>query len=197
MAFGVRGWQGTLRRIPSQKGARYRIGARTRAPQDLLIHLGESEMANTNFARDGFIPTSRDVSIETFTAERVNLYVQKELSEYAGMASNMETEILKSVIGSTVYLFKTWCVSGRIEDSYELKSVQYPDGVWQMFKSKYIPRWFVNRFPVRMHREEFKKVLNHYFVCPHLVTDPQSKHVQFMATGTRIASMMHPEDWRL
>ena len=34
-----------------------------------------------------------------------------------------------------------------------------------------------------------EKTIYHYFVCPHLVTDSQQRHVQFMATGTRQAGM--------
>ena len=132
-------------------------------------------------------------AFEAFEAERVHLYVTNMLSDYPGLAASADLKAMRThAVEATVLQMTAWCVAGRIPDSSYSETIEWPDGVWQMFKSKFMPHWLVRRWPVRMHQVEVTKTVNHYFVCPHLVTDPQSRHVQFMATGTRIAQWMRP-----
>lgn len=143
-------------------------------------------------APDGFLPGAQDMSYETFAAVRVNLYVANQLSAWPGMSKNAHFEYHRAHIDSMVARIVTWCVSGRIEDTVTTHKISYPDGVWQTFKEKYLPHWFTEKFPVHMKTVEVRETVNHYFVCPHLVTDPQNAHVQFMATGTRMAGRIRP-----
>lgn len=132
-----------------------------------------------------------ELPVEIFEAERVYLYVQQALSDFEGVAANTKVEAIRdAIMHQIVYRLTTWCVAGRIEDSVLTEHFSYPDGVWQTFKEKFMPHWFVGKFPVRKITKEIRKTVNHYFVCPHVKTDAQGKHIQFMATGTRFASMM-------
>ena len=128
---------------------------------------------------------------ESFIAQKVFLYVTQALSDYPGLAQNAKFDAVREAhIANMVMRITTWCVTGRIDDSVTPETVNYPDGVWQMFKHLHMPHWFVRRFPVRMVSKVIEKNRSFYFVCPHLVTDPQGMHVQFMATGTRQAGRM-------
>jgi hypothetical protein len=141
---------------------------------------------------DGLLPEFYDQAFEVFNAERVYLYVSGALSDYPALAKNAKFHAHRSVaVENMVMQITTWCVSGRIPDNVTTHKIRYPDGVWQMFKEKYMPHWFTERFPVREKVVEVKETVNHYFVCPHLVTDSQNTHVQFMATGTRQAGRMN------
>jgi hypothetical protein len=128
---------------------------------------------------------------ESFTAERVELYVRQSLGQYPGMAKNVKFESYASTnIEQMIFMLKTWCICGRIEDNHVTRTVAFPDGTWQMFKLRWMPSWFLHLFPVRNIEQKFTITTNHYFVCPHLVTDDRHAHIQFMATGTRFAGMM-------
>lgn len=123
---------------------------------------------------------------ETFDAERVNLYVQAAISEagFPGLADAAKLRAFRQVhIDNMVYQLTSWCVAGRVPSNQETKVIEWPDGVWQMFKARWMPEWFTQRFPVKHIRREIATVTNHYFVCPHLVTDPQQQHVRFMMTA--------------
>jgi hypothetical protein len=149
-------------------------------------------MSDAPFVKDGQLPGFYDQAFEAFNAERVLLYVQGALSDFPGLAQNSKFDAVRSAtIQNMVLQIKSWCVSGRIPDLVSTHKVEYPDGVWQMFKDRHMPYWFVKRFPVRMKTVEVKETVNHYFVCPHLVTDPQNAHIQFMATGTRLAGRIY------
>lgn len=125
---------------------------------------------------------------ETFESERVHLYVNSLLSEYPGLASTSQLRAYRqSHVDSIVLQLISWCTSGRIPSNESTDKVAWPDGVWQTFKSRWMPGWFTRLFPIRHIEREFKSVTNHYFVCPHLVTDPKQHHIKFMATGTRTA----------
>jgi hypothetical protein len=127
--------------------------------------------------------------IERFEGEAVHLYVQQALSDYPGLAAHANVRELRSqTIDALIFMLSTWCLSGRIPDRIDSECVSYPDGVWQMFKDRYMPYWFTQRWPVREKTVTVERTVNHYFVCPHLVTDPHQLHVQFMATGTRQAA---------
>lgn len=135
--------------------------------------------------------------LETFDAERVSLYVKQMLTEYPGLAENSNLRAYRqAAIDGMVLQLTSWCVSGRIPDSFETEVVEFPDGVWQTFKAMHMPYWFTSKYPVRKIRREIKKTVNHYFVCPHLHTTSQGEHIRFMATGTRVAGRMGNDFYR-
>lgn len=137
---------------------------------------------------DGFPGDGGFTYHETFQADKVYLYVQGVLSDFPGIAKNAKFEAVRQAqIDNMVMRIVTWCVSGRIEDTVTTHKVSYPDGAWQMFKEAHLPYWFKQRFPVRMKTVEVRESVSHYFVCPHLVTDEDRSHVQFMATGRHVA----------
>lgn len=123
-----------------------------------------------------------------FVAETVFLQASKMIADYPALQNNLDFKALVDAHTHNLVLqLRTWCLSGQIPSRKEDKKISWPDGVWQMFKYKYMPLWFVDRFPVRMESEVVETATHHYFVCPHLVTKEQGYHVQFMATGTDMA----------
>lgn len=123
--------------------------------------------------------------LREFLAERVHLYVSEHLTEYPALQSNTKLQEMVSYSAEGMILqLQSWCMSGKIPSTQEHFTVSYPDGVWQTFKAKFMPHWFKEKFPVKLHLETVVSTTNHYFVCPHLVTDPLNMHVKFMATGS-------------
>lgn len=133
-------------------------------------------------------PLDETFRSETFDAEKVFLYVRSMLDEYPGLQDNSKLSSYRSaVVQNLVLQLTTWCVAGRIPSNETTEHVEWPDGVWQTLKARWMPKWFQERFPIRHIERTFKTRVNHYFVCPHLATKPQGDHIRFMATGTRTA----------
>lgn len=131
------------------------------------------------------------VRFEDFKGEGVNLYVQTLLSDYPTLAKHAKFQAhLSHSIQGLVMQITTWCLAGRIPSDEVIETVEWPDGVWQMFKSLHMPEWFLHKFPVRTKQVNVKKVVNHYFVCPHTLADPSWTHLKFMATGNPQAGRM-------
>jgi len=147
-------------------------------------------MANSQIP-DGQVPDGV-FQTRAFDAEVVNLYVRGVLANYPALAQNAKTSslMMEQTVKNAVFTITTWCAAGRIPDMVRSETFRYPDGVWQMFKSKYMPEWFTRRFPVKMHEETFEVQRNFYFVCPHLETPERGPHIQFMATGTKLGEWM-------
>ena len=132
--------------------------------------------------------TRDEAMYREFMAEMVHLTVFQTLSEYPALRDHAKfKEFALQNAREMVMQIKTWCLSGRVPSREETEVVAWPGGVWQMFKQNYMPHWFVARFPVRMYRRTIIKQTHHYFVCPHLVTEPNKHHVRFMATGSDMA----------
>ncbi len=122
-----------------------------------------------------------------FEADKIFLYALQSMSDYPGLQQNAHLDIVKDTFGNLVLQMRTWCLAGRIPTRVENKTIRWPDGVWQTFKKKFMPRWFVDRFPVKWESVDVPIETHHYFVCPHIVTGDHAQHVQFMATGTEMA----------
>lgn len=134
---------------------------------------------------DGF-PFVGMADYTQFDAEKVSLYVQQRLIEAGlpGIAQGAKYVAYRMAnIDGLVEQIISWCVAGRVPSNSVTKTVEWPDGVWQMFKSRWMPEWFVRRFPVKHVRREIATVVNHYFVCPHTMVDARETHVRFMMTA--------------
>jgi hypothetical protein len=126
-----------------------------------------------------------DQMYRSITVERVHVYARQYLSQFPGLAESAKFDVHASVIANQlVATITAWCMSGIIPSNEETETVSWPDGVWQTFKMNCLPQWFKRRFPVRMASRKITTVTNHYFVCPHLVSEDKSRHLQFMVTGT-------------
>jgi hypothetical protein len=127
--------------------------------------------------------------ITQVTVDKVFLYQKAHLMEdYPGLRDNSQiSAVLDACTRQVILTMTSWCAAGRIPDAEVWETVEWPDGVWQMFKSKFMPHWFLRHFPVRNARKNVKTQTNHYFVCPHIHTGDNRQHIQFMVTGTGTA----------
>jgi len=135
-----------------------------------------------------FQPDDR-VKYDSLIAEQVHVSAQAILADYPALGKNLKIreEIRQHAVEETAMTLVSWCLAGRIPSRTESVTIEWPDGAWQTFKHLHLPEWFVRRFPVRMKSKTVETATHHYFVCPHIVADPQTRHLQFMATGQDIA----------
>ena len=142
-------------------------------------------------ALDNKLPWGDSIKLETFNAETVHLYVQSAMAGYRGLAQNAQFKAYSQAnVDNLVMQITSWCAAGRIPDMVSTVTVEWPDGVWQTFKHKFMPKWFTSCWPVRMAKREIETLHNTYFVCPHLETPDRGPHIKFMATGTRLAEQI-------
>lgn len=123
--------------------------------------------------------------------DKINLYVQQAITKagFPGLSENTKYRAFLQVnVDNMVMQLLSWCVAGRVPSNATTEYVEWPDGPWQAFKAKYAPKWFLARFPVKNAHKNIDKVTNHYFVCPHLVTDQRETHVRFMMTARESAN---------
>src|SRR5262249_50202607 len=133
---------------------------------------------------DGSVPFGNMTSYEAFDAERVLLYVQDVLTDYAGLAANTKFSAVRDAhIQNLVMRLQTGCVAGRFPSREETETVEYPDGPWQALKEAYAPQWLKEKWPVRMKSIVTKRQTHHYFMCPHLQVDDKQHHIRFMMTS--------------
>jgi hypothetical protein len=124
-------------------------------------------------------------NIREFVAQKVALYASQHLAEVPAISHNAESTVrYEQAAEGMVMLMKSWCLAGRIPTTTQYQIVDYPDSCWQMFKEKYMPQWFNRKFPVHKKTISVEHTTNHYFVCPHIVTDKRDDHVRFMAIGS-------------
>lgn len=117
-------------------------------------------------------------------AERVYFHFAEQLSEmYLNeLSSTIQVDAIASAMShSFVVQLRGWMAGRKMPISTELGYVDYPAGVWQMFKDKFLPAWFKARFPVRKTRVSYVKTTNEYSLCPHIAGDSRnSGHLEFM-----------------
>src|ERR1700693_3426288 len=107
-------------------------------------------------AYDSKDPPNLQMSVETFTAEKVHLYVRQLVSEYDAIASSAKlSSYLETITRQMALTLTCWMAGGKVPSEPRTKIVRWPDGTWQMFKEVHLPEWFKRRFPVRWHTEEF------------------------------------------
>ena len=52
---------------------------------------------------------------------------------------------------------------------------------WQAFRQRWLPRWWLRRWPVKVSRVALETV--HYRVCPHVRREPYQSHLHWLAVG--------------
>jgi hypothetical protein len=123
-------------------------------------------------------------SYHKVVAERVYFHFSSQLSElmlYDMRESIKVDAIANQIAGGFIVQLRGWMLGRKMPVSTELGYVEYPAGVWQMFKDKFLPAWLKARFPVRMTRVSYVKSISEYSVCPHLNSDAaRSNHIEFM-----------------
>jgi hypothetical protein len=131
------------------------------------------------------------LNVNEINTSPVFLYVQQCLSDYPALKEHAQFKSVQAqTIEQMVLTLTTWCLAGRVPSRTDDVTVEWPDGVWQMFKHRHMPQWYIDKFPVRMAKKVVATATHHYFVCPHLVSDESRMHVKFMATGNPVAARM-------
>jgi len=108
--------------------------------------------------------------------------IQRVREEYPTIAQNMRVEkfLNYDLPGYVSYAFTSFLGNIHKQDKEEITLYTYPATVWEFFKDKYAPQWFLKRWPVNY---ESKKIATHTeknFMCPHIAMGDMHPHVLWL-----------------
>ena len=76
---------------------------------------------------------------------------------------------------------KTWVLDGHKVDRIEPESIDCPATPWDFVKQEYAPKWFLERWPVKMKTTVVNKTIHKHFVCPHInIKEDRYPHIVWM-----------------
>lgn len=95
--------------------------------------------------------------IKTLKLEKLRFGINRVISEQQLM--DMDINVLTDRISRDILVKLRYSLIGENVQNI-VKFISYPKTVWQYFKSKYCPRWFIRRYPVEYedYKVEFKRV---------------------------------------
>ncbi len=68
---------------------------------------------------------------------------------------------------------------GKPSEVRDVASVTVPADWWQAFRARWLPAWWLRRWPVVTHTIVTRQEVT-YRVCPHMGVPPGARHVQFL-----------------
>jgi len=106
--------------------------------------------------------------------------------EYPAVADNMRMEkfYLHDIPEYVSYTFTSFLSHIQKQDKQETTLYKYPATVWEFFKEKYAPKWFLKRWPVTYETKKIATHIEKNFMCPHLSVPSQAPHVYWMMEST-------------
>ena len=100
-----------------------------------------------------------------------------------GYAENAELRIqeLKYAVDELAVYVKTWILDGHKVDRIEPESIDFPATPWDFWKQEYAPKWFLERWPVKMKTTVVNKNIHKHYVCPHInIKEDRYPHIAWM-----------------
>ena len=119
---------------------------------------------------------------EILRAEKIRIQDRQYISKREMTAAHSRT-----VIESRLDDFKhAWMISlSTYVHALPLEVIRvhekWPKDWWQAVKERFAPKWFLRRWPVLYERIDIDQQI-YAAVCPHIQDDPQSRHLEWMAS---------------
>lgn len=134
--------------------------------------------------------------VQTVMAELVKVAAERRMSMIPFVRNHLKVSTRIDEDAQELVCLLTSIVLGKHEGriDYDAPAVdveeKYPEDWWQAFRERWLPRWWLKRYPVvyqtiSVHRPKVSIHEQKIRVCPHLdimVRDNQS-HYQFLAQG--------------
>jgi hypothetical protein len=87
----------------------------------------------------------------------------------------------QAAVTDLVMMVNAWLLDGHKKDiRTERDVIEFPVTPWEFVKQRYAPKWFLNRFPIKMKEHEFRVAIHHHYVCPHVKVDKAPVHYAWM-----------------
>lgn len=109
--------------------------------------------------------------IQTLVIERI------KFAHYIQVSKHIEVRLVEEFIAQSLAAGVIYFLHGK-KPTEVRDIVSVPDGPWQAFKDKYFGAFLKKTFHVKTR--SIPTVTNRYVICPHLETDAQSVHYDFL-----------------
>ncbi len=137
-------------------------------------------MSKFNYMGGGS-PTVTPQQVNEIIVDLFNITFQKEL-EGLGIISRTEVRaFIHHQLGGLFAELRCFLASKEHTELDERKVIIQPRGWWQAFRSRFLPGWWLRRWPVATETIETRNVKKTVRICPHLPTDDARRHYQWIA----------------
>ena len=128
-----------------------------------------------------------DRSYQKIVLDRISIRASREVSKLALM--NTRLSVRKVQYGDMVEKMLVDMERYVLGLKHEIISVHHscPATWWDAVKERFFPEWMLGRWPVRYKNIDIEQQI-YRAVCPHLYTDPQEKHIEFLFTHDRAST---------
>lgn len=99
------------------------------------------------------------------------------------IGENTEVDIrqLSDSFDKVIMYVRSWILDGHKVDRIEPESIDFPATPWDFWKQEYAPKWFLERWPVKMKITVVNKNIHKHFVCPHInIKEDRYPHIVWM-----------------
>jgi hypothetical protein len=132
-------------------------------------------------------PTNETISVgevKSVIFEKMMLAFTTIIPEYPAIGPNAKVDVreLSYAVDQLALYVRSWVLDGHKVDRTETESIDFPATPWDFWKQEYAPKWFLNRWPVKMKTTVVNKNIHKHYVCPHVnVRNDDSMHFMWMA----------------
>lgn len=101
---------------------------------------------------------------------------------YPPIGENAKLRVIEQATTTDlVMMVKTWILDGHKVDRIEPESIDFHATPWDFWKQEYAPKWFLERWPVKMKTTVVDRTIHKHFVCPHInMKDDRNPHIVWM-----------------
>lgn len=122
------------------------------------------------------------LNLETVMVDKLPVAVSLRLhQDYPTVASNMKVErMIAHDLEHVAYVFHSFLSNIHKQDKVETALYSYPATVWEFFKERLAPVWFLKKYPVRYETKKIATVVEKNFMCPHMELSDNYPHALWM-----------------
>lgn len=131
---------------------------------------------------ESFVHMANQVCKEFVFARQDIAFYRMFSDEFPLCGQNAIVSFVEQAQGSLVMAMRAWLLDGHTWDvRKETTDIEFPSTPWEFFKQRYMPRWFIKRYPVKMEVKRVVVAEHRHYLCPHLVVEPDHMHYKWMA----------------
>lgn len=99
-------------------------------------------------------------------------------NDFLNLIKNCKYEIIfDDFINSYIMSISTKFYGNKTEKISEIEEIKYPKNIWEYFKERYLPEFFIRKFPIKYETERIiikNKTVNYYINYPTFIKNEEN-----------------------
>ena len=115
--------------------------------------------------------------------EQLHVAFWKVIPDYPAIGENAKMRLfeLPDAVNEIVFQVNSWILDGHKVDRLVPTEIEFPATVWDHWKMKHAPEWFIRRWPVKYTKLVVTKEIHQHYVCPHInAKEDRHPHIEWM-----------------